>query len=97
MFIKTIIKLNLHEGFMDIKQEIKVLLVRNNLSMRKLVNLLNEKYNRTDTVQNLSKKLTRNTIRFNEVQEIINILGYNVEFTPQGIIKNGIIPSRRNF
>jgi hypothetical protein len=64
---------------MDIKQEIKILLVRNNLSMRKLIERMNEKNNTKDTVQNLSKKLSRGTIRFYEVESILDYLGYEIE------------------
>jgi len=71
---------------MDIKKEIKVLLVRENLSMRKLIDLMNEKNNTSDTVQNLSKKLTRGTIRFNEVEQIVDALGYNLEIKKKDIM-----------
>jgi flagellar biosynthesis component FlhA len=67
---------------MPAKEEIKVMLARKNLSLRKLVDLINEKYSRQDTVQNLSKKLTRDSIRYREVEEIAETLGYKIEFLP---------------
>ncbi len=66
---------------MSIKTEIKVLLAKSNLSMRKLIDLMNEKYNRKDTVQNLSNKLNRDTIKYRDVEEIAETLGYKIEFT----------------
>jgi len=68
---------------MPAKEEIKVMLARKNLSLRKLVDLINEKYSRQDTVQNLSKKLTRDSIRYREVEEIADALGYKIEFLPK--------------
>lgn len=65
---------------MPAKEEIKVMLARKNLSMRKLIELINEHYNRRDTVQNLSNKLNRDSIRYKEVEEIADLLGYKIEF-----------------
>ena len=65
---------------MPAKEEIKVMLARKNLSMRKLIEIINEHYNRKDTVQNLSNKLNRDSIRYKEVEEIADLLGYKLEF-----------------
>ena len=65
---------------MPAKEEIKVMLARKNLSMRKLIEIINEHYNRKDTVQNLSNKLNRDSIRYKEVEEIADLLGYKIEF-----------------
>jgi hypothetical protein len=69
--------------FMSIKTEIKVLLAKSELSMRKLIELMNDKYNRKDTVQNLSNKLNRDTIKYRDVEEIAETLGYKIEFNPK--------------
>jgi hypothetical protein len=68
---------------MPAKEEIKVMLARKNLSMRKLIEIINERYNRHDTVQNLSNKLNRDSIKYKEVEEIADLLGYKVEFKPK--------------
>lgn len=65
---------------MPAKEEIKVMLARKNLSMRKLIEIINEHYNRKDTVQNLSNKLNRDSIKYKEVEEIADLLGYKIEF-----------------
>ena len=65
---------------MPAKEEIKVMLARKNLSMRKLIEIVNEHYNRKDTVQNLSNKLNRDSVRYKEVEEIADLLGYKIEF-----------------
>lgn len=48
--------------------------------MSDIVRALNEKYSRNDTVQNLSNKLTRETIKYREAQEIAEIMGYSIEW-----------------
>lgn len=65
---------------MTAKQEIKVMLARKGLTLKELVALLNDKYNRNDSLQNLSNKLNRDSIRYREVEEIANLLGYKIEF-----------------
>ena len=65
---------------MTAKQEIKVMLARKGLTLKELVTLLNEKHNRNDSLQNLSNKLNRDSIRYREVEEIADVLGYEIEF-----------------
>ncbi|MFL0198139.1 LLM class flavin-dependent oxidoreductase [Clostridium sp. WILCCON 0269] len=65
---------------MNIKENIKILLIKSNLTMTQLVEKLNEKYNRNDSVQNLNGKLTRGTLKYREALEIADILGYKIEW-----------------
>jgi len=62
------------------KNEIKSYIVKSGYTMTEIIEMVNKKYNKTDTVQNLSNKLTRGTIRYNEVLEIADICGYNIEW-----------------
>ena len=64
--------------FIDIKKEIKIALLNKGMTSKQLVSDLNEKYGRSPHVPSLSKKLKNNTIRFEEVQEILDILGYRI-------------------
>jgi hypothetical protein len=59
----------------DIKKEIK----SSGLSMRKVALLLNEKYGK-GTVQNLSAKIKRGTLKYYEAESIANIIGKNIEW-----------------
>lgn len=52
--------------------------------MSDLVKLLNDKYNREDTVQNLNNKLTRGTIKYSEIKEIADVLHYKIGWIPEG-------------
>lgn len=50
--------------------------------MSELVQLLNLEYDREDTIQNLSNKLSRGTIKYSEIKEIANVLNYKIEWKP---------------
>jgi len=62
----------------SIKNEIKSMIYASGWNMVDIVHALNEKYNRADTIQNLSNKLSRGTLRYKEVLEIAEILGYKI-------------------
>jgi hypothetical protein len=66
---------------MDIKQQIKEILLKEKITMTDLVNLLNKnktgENNRT-TVSSLNNKLTRGTIKYSEILEIFDVLDYNI-------------------
>ena len=65
---------------MNIKQEIKSYLARAGWTMTDLVKALNKKHNRDDSVQNLSNKLSRGTIKYKEVKEIADIIGATINW-----------------
>jgi hypothetical protein len=65
---------------MGIKEDIKSIIVMSGKTMSEVVELINHKYNRQDTVQNFSNKLTRGTIRYLEVLEIAEVLGYTIKW-----------------
>ena len=64
----------------QIKNEVKVKILQKGHTMTKLVELLNGKYNKNTTVQNLSNKLTRETIQYKEILEIADVLGYEIRW-----------------
>ena len=66
---------------MNIKEEIQVLLVRQGLSMRKLINKMNEQGYDIGSIQNLTNKFSKNTVRFNEAEKMLDFLGYKFEIT----------------
>jgi len=68
---------------MDIKKEIKKLIIEKGITMTDLVSKLNERYNRNDSLQNLSGKLNRGTLKFNEAQEILEVLEYQFSIEPK--------------
>ena len=60
---------------MTVRNEIKAQIVRAGYTMQELVDRLHEEYG---CVSNLSAKLQRESIRFKEVVELADVLGYDL-------------------
>lgn len=58
--------------------QLKYLAAMEGLTITKVKSLVNEKYNKTDSIRNLSNKLRKRTFRVSELVEIADILGYDV-------------------
>jgi hypothetical protein len=63
-----------------VKNDIKSVIVQSGWTMSAIIEALNQKYDRTDTVQNLSNKLTRGTLKYAEAQEIAAVIGYEIKW-----------------
>jgi len=63
-----------------VKEDIKAIIVQSGWTMSNLVQALNEKFDRNDTVQNLSNKLSRGTLKYKEALEIAEVLGLKIEW-----------------
>lgn len=63
---------------MNVRNEIKAQIVRAGFTMQKLVDRLAEEYDWSDSVSNLSAKLQRESIRYKEVVELADVLGYDL-------------------
>ena len=61
-----------------IKQQIQIALIVRGMTLTDLYNQLKEKYGKEYTLQNLSSKINRNTLKYTEVQEIADILNYDI-------------------
>ena len=61
-----------------IKQQIQIALIERNMKLTDLYNQLKERYNKEYSLQNLSSKRNRNTLKYSEVQEIADILQYDI-------------------
>ncbi len=68
---------------MPVKEAVKILLAKCDVTLTEVVKRLNEKHNRSDTVQNLSKKINNGTLRYNKAEEIAEVLGYVIEWIPK--------------
>ena len=62
---------------MNIRNEIKAQIVRAGFTMQELVDRLSDEYDWSDSVSNLSAKLQRESIRYKEVVELADVLGYD--------------------
>ncbi len=64
---------------MSIREDIKMLLARKAMTMTELAKLLTENGKKT-SIKNLSNKLAKKTIKFEEVRSILYILGYEIDY-----------------
>ncbi len=64
---------------MGIREDIKMLLAKRAMTMTKLAAILSERGQKT-SLKSLSNKLTRGKIPFCEVKEILDIIGYDIEY-----------------
>lgn len=68
-----------------IKNEIKSIIAKKGMTMTAVVELIN---NNRDTanktsVQNLNNKLTRESIKYTEMVELANVLGFDIKWIPR--------------
>ncbi len=63
---------------MNVRNEIKAQIIRTGMTMQEVVDLLADEYGWSDSVSNLSTKLQRESIRYKEVVELADVLGYDI-------------------
>ena len=68
---------------MSVKQQIKIALAERDMTLTDVYKQLKEKYNKEYSLQNLSSKINRNTLKYSEVQEIAEILQYSIVWDKQ--------------
>lgn len=65
----------------NIKNEVKAILASQGWTLTEVVNKMNEQHpEKKTTVQNISNKLTRGTIKYSEIQEIAKIIGKEIKW-----------------
>ena len=62
----------------NLKEQIKYLAAVQGITMNRLKQEVNTKYNKTDSVRNLGNKLRNKTFRVSELAEIAEVLGYEL-------------------
>ena len=68
----------------EIRNEIKSYISKSGWTLTDIVKVLNERHKENGTTtQNISNKLTRGTIKYAEVIEIADIIGYKIEWLPK--------------
>lgn len=60
------------------RNEIKAYIVRAGFTMQEVLERLHEDYGWSDSISNLSAKLQRESIRYREVIELADVLGYDL-------------------
>lgn len=69
---------------MNVRNEIKAQIIRTGMTMQEVVDLLADEYGWSDSVSNLSAKLQRESIRYKEVVELADVLGYDIVWQKRG-------------
>ncbi len=62
-----------------LKRKVKAMIVEKGYTMEKLADDLNEKYYTKESKANLSNKLKRGSLRYIDMQRIVDVLGYTIE------------------
>ena len=60
------------------RNEIKAYIVRAGFTMQEVLERLHDDYGWSDSISNLSAKLQRESIRYREVVELADVLGYDL-------------------
>ena len=68
----------------NVRNEIKAQIVRAGFTIQDVVDKLAEDYGWSDSVSNLSAKLQRESIRYKEVIELADVLGYDIVWQKRG-------------
>lgn len=63
-----------------VKEQVKVLLSQEGVKQKDLAQMLSAKTGHVYSATNLSQKLGRGTLTYNEVMTIAEILGYDVQY-----------------
>lgn len=63
----------------EIRNEIKSYIAKSGMTLTEIVNKYNETHEPT-TTQNISNKLTRGTIKYQEVVDMAEIMGYKINW-----------------
>lgn len=65
---------------MSLKTDLKSIIVKNGWTMTSVVLEVNKRNNTNYSMQNFSSKLSRGTMRYSEVEEVLDIIGYKIEW-----------------
>lgn len=65
---------------MDVRNELKYIMGKEAVTLTKMAQLMTEKTGRKYTVNSLSGKLLRQTISLSETCELLETIGYHIEF-----------------
>ncbi len=65
---------------MDARKEVKILLSKKALTMKKLAEKLSDKTGKYYSPQNLNYRLASNSLKLAEMSEICDILGFKIDF-----------------
>lgn len=65
---------------MALKEDLKALIIKSGWTMTAVVAELNKRHETDTTVQNFSARLIRGTLKYTEVDEVLEIIGYKIKW-----------------
>ena len=65
---------------MDVKSEIKSIIAKKATTLKKVCEILEDNKKEKISPNNITNKFRRKTIKFDEVQDILEVLNYHIEF-----------------
>ena len=65
---------------MTVREDLKILIIKENITLTAVAKILSEKLNKNISADNLSQKLRKGTLRYNDVKIIADALGYEIKF-----------------
>lgn len=69
---------------MPLKDDLKAIIIKSGWTMTSVVEELNKRHNTDTSVQNFSSKMIRGTLKYSEVEEVLDIIGYDIEWIKRG-------------
>ena len=69
---------------MSVREQVKILLLKRNMTITELAIRMTEYTGKKYSRQNLSNKLSKRTLRYEEFEIIAKILGYRIELIDEG-------------
>ena len=63
---------------MSLKDDLKALIIKSGWTTTQVVDELNKRHDRETSVQNFSAKLKRESLKYTEVAEVLEIIGYEI-------------------
>lgn len=67
---------------MSFKDDLKAIIIKSGWSMTDVVHEINNRNHTDYTVQNFSAKLSRGTLKYLEVVQVLHIIGYKIQWVP---------------
>ncbi len=70
---------------MDVRNELKYIMGKEAVTLTKMAQLMTQKTGRKYTVNTLSGKLLRQSITLSETSELLDAIGYHIEFVKNNV------------
>lgn len=67
---------------MSFKDDLKAAIIKSGWTMTEVVQEINNRNHTNYTVQNFSAKLSRGTLKYLEVVQVLHIIGYKIQWVP---------------